>query len=131
MTCETIAYDDLGNQSIIGLNDEILIIVDGQPVQMTVTNFLSSVSGGSSNPEIINLAGAATFDVPAGKLLEHIAIITTSTNTIKIGTTAGGNEIDEESVASGAPYVSSIASYFETLTTIHFTGNGTIKIYLR
>lgn len=84
-------------------------------------------------PPIIEISStdSASANIPAGKLLDCIAIVVDSNETVKIGTTAGGDDIETAQIVAAFPRVVSISAYFKTATTIYFTGTATIKIYLR
>lgn len=129
MDCNTVSYPDLLLATSANPTDELTIVVAGQPKRITVNSLLSTVQ--SNAPGEVTFNGSGTFQVPAGKLLQDIVLITSTTNTIKIGTTTGGNEIDENEVSNSQPYVSNLSRYFDNNQTLHFTGNATAKIYYR
>lgn len=82
-------------------------------------------------PKTIVVDGSGIYALPAGKLLQNIVLTTSTNNTIKIGFTADGSEIDENTVSNDKAYVISYAAYFTANTDIHFTGDCTALIYLR
>jgi hypothetical protein len=129
MDCTTISYPDLALATAANAADELTIVVAGQPKRITVGALLAAVQ--SDSPGEVTFNGTGTFIVPAGKLLQHIALTTNTTNTVLIGTSSGGNQIDENEVTGGVAYTLSYASYFSTNQTIHFTGNATAKIYFQ
>jgi hypothetical protein len=128
MTCNTVTYTGLPTRSTIADTDGIIVVVDGVAQKSTVAALLEN----AANNGVVTLPfnPSSTHQVPAEKLLKTVVIITTTTNTIRIGTTANGNQIDEQEVVAGTPYVLSLDAYFSTTTTLHFTGNATVKLYL-
>lgn len=81
--------------------------------------------------ETVSVSGGNTFNVPAGKVVLSIVLRTTTTNTIRVGTTVNGSEIDENEVVANEPYTINYNNYFNAQTTIHFTGNCEAEIYVR
>ena len=86
-------------------------------------------------PTVYNVPiGTPSVAVAAGKLIEKIVVIGTTTGTFKLGTTPGGTEIlDGESFdTDGAVFA--FDQYFHTAGSLYFsgfTGTLTVKIYAR
>jgi hypothetical protein len=85
------------------------------------------------NQTIIIEPGTATYNVPAGTLIEKFLIIAPSTISFSVGTTEGGQEVIElYEVALWSVYSKDV--FFPAATTIYFGGvtdDTTIKIYKR
>lgn len=79
----------------------------------------------------ISIVGSGNASFPADQLIEVIVIKTDTTQTIKIGTTAGGNDIVELEVQADIPATIRLDLYFDTSTFIYFTGTFDAKIYRR
>lgn len=77
----------------------------------------------------ISESGNALFS--ADQLLEVIVIKSAVTQTIKIGTTAGGSEVFEDEVQAGVPLTLRLDLYLNINTYIYFTGTFDAKIYRR
>ena len=82
-------------------------------------------------PKVVTSNGTGTYQVSAGKLVMCIVLTVTENNTIKIGLSPGGNEIDENEVRTNEAYTINYNNYFIADTTIYFTGDCTAQIYLR
>lgn len=82
-------------------------------------------------PKEVVVSGSETYSVPAGKLLEHVVFIVASNGNVKAGFSVNAGEIFDDDVTTSQPSVATYVQYFQTQTTIHFTGNCTVKIYLR
>jgi hypothetical protein len=95
-----------------------------------------SLSGGGGNISItaaeVTAATAATFQIPAGKLLEKVVVIPNGNQTFSIGTTAGNNDIFTDSATNGVPYVLQLDRYSIGGETVHFTATDAVfKIYFK
>jgi len=114
--------DTIPTSSVDGLDD---VIAD-----LPTSGQLDAVD--DLTPTVIAVSSSDTFDIPAGKILQHIVCEVSSDSTVKIGTTASGSELREKAlIASNPPATFTFNSYLKTQTTIHFTGNFTAIIYLR
>ncbi|MDP1812325.1 MAG: hypothetical protein Q8K66_13065 [Sediminibacterium sp.] len=86
-----------------------------------------------NNQTVIIPAGTATYNVPAGTLIEKFLIIAPTNINFSVGTTNGGQEIIETyQVVSSSVYAKDV--YFEVATTIYFggvAGDTIIKIFKR
>lgn len=83
------------------------------------------------NEAAFAVAGAGTFALLAGQLMEKIVVTAGSTGVFKIGTSANGSQIFTDTVTAGTPYILAIDYYAATNTTVHLTGNFNIKILTR
>jgi hypothetical protein len=79
-------------------------------------------------PTLINVTGAATFELESGRLLQYI--VCTGTGDALIGTSAGGSQLISQHLASG-PNTFSFHQYTNIAVTLHFTGTFTALIYTR
>jgi hypothetical protein len=77
----------------------------------------------------VSVSTSGTIDIGAGRLVWKVVIIPGATETIKVGTTSGGDEIIERGVTAGTPYIINPDQYFESAGTLHFTGTFTVKVY--
>jgi len=77
------------------------------------------------------IATNGTYALAAGKMIELIVFEDVSSGTVEVGTTAGASDIIDDNLTGGTPLVERIDYYVATATTIYFTGNFSIKIYLR
>lgn len=105
----------------------------------------SSLSGGGGiieTPEPpgftigqVIIAPGGTVDIPAEKLLQAIVFTpATGDNAIKVGTTAGGDNIMSDDVApAGQHYILNTAYYFPTAATLYVAAseNCSVIVYLR
>lgn len=82
-------------------------------------------------PKLLTVTGSNTYALPAGKLLEKIAIDATADGTFKVGLTADGSELYSDAVSDGDSLLWLLDYYSGVVQTIHFTGNAQIKIYIR
>lgn len=82
-------------------------------------------------PKAVTSNGSGTYEVPAGKLVMCIVLTVTNANTIKVGLSPNGSEIDENEVQTNQAYTINYNNYFIAATIIHFTGDCTAQIYLR
>lgn len=94
----------------------------------------AQVSVGVSGPclaQIVNASGSATFELPAGTYIQAI-IMTGNTGSVKIGTSAGGGQIVDDSVVTGTPLVYSLVgdAFYASATTLHFTGTFKTRLLL-
>jgi hypothetical protein len=83
-----------------------------------------------------NTGGATfTYQVPAGKMLKAIYVKSSAAMTVRVGTSAGGDQLVQD-VSTGAGQYALLGEnflYAETITPIYFSGlagNSVIKIYL-
>lgn len=73
-----------------------------------------------------------SYEVPDGKLLDNIVVLSDTNQTLDIGTTPAGTEIvGAESVTGGTPLVISTAEYEKTIYITGVSGLLTVKFYLR
>lgn len=83
---------------------------------------------------VVLQAGAASWQVPAGALIELIVLDDNANPLVNIGTTAGGNQIGDALQLAGGEYLLEKKIRFKTATTIYFsgiTGSTVITIYKR
>lgn len=79
------------------------------------------------------VAGNWSLPIPQGKLVQSIVLVPQNNTTLKIGTSAGGEELlPETSLTAGQAEVITLNRYFATAGSLHFTTNATInyKIYI-
>jgi hypothetical protein len=77
------------------------------------------------------ISGSGSIVVPAGLLVISIVLLPTSGGSFTIGSTAPGSEYDGGTLSGTTPYRHTSQYYFLTATTIYFTGNFDVKIFLR
>lgn len=106
---------------IDGLDDLLATIPTSE--EITVVNELA--------PKLLTVSGSATYTLPAGKLMEKVSLDISATGTFKIGTTANGSEIYQDNVTDGDSLLWLVDYYTGVEATIHFTGNASVKIYIR
>lgn len=79
-------------------------------------------------PVALNVTGTGSYSLPASRLLE--TIVFEGSGSFKAGTTAGAEDIVfQDTVSSAALY--RVDFYRLTLQTVHFTGTGIVKLYMR
>lgn len=74
-------------------------------------------------PTVLNITANATFNLPMGLGLAEIGFLATSTMTIRIGTTNGGQEIMEDVELSAG-------SYLEYQTPMAYANGADLPIYI-
>lgn len=82
-------------------------------------------------PKDVTINGSGTYQIPAGKLLQHIVFMVNTNNVCKAGFSLNSGEIFDDNVTTAQHAIANYTFYFQSQTTIHFTGNCTVKIYLR
>lgn len=89
-----------------------------------LAEWLATQFGIGVAPQTVSTGG--TLSVGAGNLLQVIAIkAAVGARTIKIGTTAGGEDILElTSIASGSDFSATVNRYTSSSLTLHFTITG-------
>jgi hypothetical protein len=116
----------------VGDSDQVIIIQAGV-TKRAQKSLISSGGGGGGGDMItavvsvdVSSSGSSTFS--AGTLISKI-IALGSAGTIKIGTTVGGGEIVDDALSGSSPFVQeAVGKYFESDTTVYFTGNFSLKI---
>ncbi|MGN6438381.1 MAG: hypothetical protein ACTHMM_17695 [Agriterribacter sp.] len=85
-------------------------------------------------PDKMTVTGNSTYLIAAGNTVEKILISPLLTSNIKIGTTAGGDDIwPETTIGAGTDYPVRVDIHARTNKTLFFTGissTTTIAIYL-
>lgn len=72
------------------------------------------------------------FEVPEGRLLDNIVLISDANQTLDIGTTPSGTEIaSSESLVAGTPLIVSVSEYGSTIYITGITDPTTVKFYIR
>lgn len=110
-----------------------------KPTETQFGNLIDSLlhvddaGGGSGSSVIIDSSGGSgSGAVDAGNLVEKIILTGTSSGNVKIGTTAGGDDIMPEiPFVSNQPQVITVDYYFASAGTVHVTGTVTAKLLLR
>lgn len=95
-------------------------------------NYLNSLS--TSNGFVVLAPGTASWDAPAGTLIDTIAFDDDDNPTIDAGTTEGGIEIQEAMQLEDGEFILQQSIRFKSSGTIYFTGvteNTIITIYKR
>lgn len=88
-------------------------------------------SEGLAYREQLNVSSAGTFEVPAGKMVEAITLLSGTNQSFDIGTTAAGSEIASGNITANTPTTRVLWLYYDSATTIHFTGTFTAIIFIR
>lgn len=96
-------------------------------------DWMVSMLGLGTAPQTVSDGG--TISVGGGNLINVIAVkAATGARTIKIGTTAGGDDVLEASdIDSGSDFSASIGRYTSTSLTLHFTltgGSASVLVFL-
>lgn len=90
------------------------------------------VIGQPATPIEVVSTGVATLQAPAGKLLEKVIFIPSTDGDVKIGTTAGADDVVPTiSATDGVAIVYSLDTYNSQQTTYHITGEATVKFLTR
>lgn len=86
--------------------------------------------GGDSRVTVttLNITGTGTFTALAERAIEGLYITPGFTGDLLVGTTPGGSDIIALPVSSGVPDFVTLNSFFNTQTTIYFTGTFTGKV---
>jgi len=114
-------------------DSDVFFIIQGGQTKILPKSYVGGGSGGGG--DVLNavvdasISSSGSLVLEAGTLISKI-VITGSAGTFKIGTTAGNGEIIDDSF-DGTPVVfESVGKYFETATTIYFTGTFNVKLLL-
>lgn len=105
-------------------------------LQNTLNNLqlqINNLTGGTGSAFVLVGSGVTLYDVPAGTLVEKIILLSDADMALKIGTTAGAQDVLEETYLPDTAVVT-LDRYFAAATTIHFSGvsNATVKkIFIR
>lgn len=87
------------------------------------------------NPVTIEAEGPTTIQMPAGKLLQNIVVLSPTEQTVWIGTSPAGKEVlEDEVVPSEGHCAVSIAIYNQAESSLYLGGYSnplTIKLYYR
>lgn len=78
-------------------------------------------------PSLITVVGSSTFQMAAKSTIEYMVFELTAAGTVQIGSSAGANDIFEETYEAGH-YMEVVFLSFQAAQTIHFTGNFEVTI---
>lgn len=110
--------------------DDIFIIQAGE-TKIARKNLIGSGGGGGSdmlNAVVeINCSGSASIVLEAGTLISKEVFIG-SPGSVKFGTSVGGGELIDDSIATDHIVYDAFGKYFMAATTLHLTGNFTAKL---
>ena len=97
-----------------------------------IAAFLVSEFGFQTNMTIVKtVSGSDTHGFTANQLFEILVIEVSVTGNVKVGTSAGSGDIWDADVTAGTPLVLRLDIFYNSTTTIHFTGNFTARLYIR
>lgn len=95
-----------------------------------VINTLDNVPGGASDVTL-DLAEQTTYTLEAGGLIDYVVFTPLSTGQFKIGTTAGGSDVMFLTLTNTAIKTIQLGYYTASEDVLHFSGNGTVDIFLQ
>lgn len=132
------AYDTLSVTATSTTGDTDIAVTGTLSYDYPIGSYIikSTLSGTGAGISVITntiTTGSNSVDVPAGKVLEYFtAIHATDSGVLIVGTTNGGSEILDYADFDTAGYVNQVMRYFDTATTLYFTGfTGSITIKMK
>lgn len=111
-------------------------VCDPTVTEISINGGTVNIIGLTSPPEItettaFTISGSpVAFNIPVNTLVNSIVIVPSQVGAFTVGTTNGGNDVIDDTIADLTPQVYDINQFFNVATDLYFGGNGTVTVYI-